>query len=179
MPTISADVSAELDVKVTFDAQAAPAISSQSVPIVLSGYSHRGKLNASSNPPISGEPVDISTEIDSGGTADIDLTAVPKAYAISEDADLTGKKLVAIILHADPGNNASGVTIGPHPTDDPYPLWGAAEQSETLYPGAHLVKYLHHTAALANAHTAVGSGAKNIQIAGAAGDIIRGMLVFG
>lgn len=96
-----------------------------------------------------------------GASETIDLTAAPQAAGQSA-VDLTGKKVIAVLLYADSAN-AADITIGPGAAD-PYNLFGASNELD-LHKGDYLALV---APGLGNA--AVAAAVKDIKVAGTVGD---------
>lgn len=162
-----------LTITETADTTTSPSSGSNGSFRVYDAHNTTSTLTTSGTPAVSGDIVDISRTL-SGTSTSIDLTAAPMARDVAETADMTGKKLVSIILKADSGNNAAGIVIKPHGTNG-YNLFGTSGQI-TLYPNGRLVM------SLVNGGTpqtpAVAGAAKVIELTHTNGDIIGGILVF-
>ena len=130
-------------------------------------------LSSSGTPALSGDTIDLSFTLAAADT-DFDLTAAPPARDVAETVDMTGKKLVAWSILADSGN-AGNITIKPHPTTNPYNLFGASGLL-VLGPGRHAMSAL--TSGEAAETDAVSGTAKSVRVSGTSGDSVKIILVF-
>lgn len=126
-------------------------------------------LSGSTTPPVN-NVVQLNLA-GTGAAQTINLTAAPKSAG--RTADLSGKKLVALILKA-PAANVSAVTIAPGAAN-PYPPFGAGK-SILLDPGEVLQKTFLKDKATAK--PAVAGAVKNIDITIAVGDTLAALLIF-
>ncbi len=130
-------------------------------------------LTATSTPNVDSPPADLSKTLASASET-VSLTAAPLARDISKTQDLTGKKLVAILISA-PSTNSAAITIAPAGTNG-YNLFGASGQV-TLQPGEALVKL--YDSGSTNNSPAVSATAKDITISGTTGDKVEIIGYFG
>lgn len=171
--TVSVQVTTAINGSVTKDAADAPSSPAGGRRRLHSEYNLTSQLGAATTPKATVEPVDLSFTL-TGASKDWDLTAALLAADITETLDLTGKRMLALLLQFSSANNAAGATFGPQGANG-YDLFGAGIVP-TFYPGAHIA--LGHTgAALVTA--AVGASDKDLRFAGTIGDIVKAILYFG
>ena len=130
-------------------------------------------LTSTSTPNVDSPPADLSKTLSSSSET-ISLTAAPLARDVAKTQDLTGKKLVAILLSA-PVGNSNPITIAPAASNG-YNLFGASGQV-TLQPGEAIVK-LYESGATNNSPSVSGT-AKDITISGTTGDEVEIIAYFG
>lgn len=104
-------------------------------------------------------------------TATLDLTAAPKSGGSTQD--LTGKKLLALILRA-PTTNASAATFAKGATNG-YEFNSTA--SYVLRPGERLLRF--YESGETTDHAAVSGSAKNIDVTLSGSDDLDVTMVFG
>lgn len=174
--SVRAIASAGLDVTETLAAASSPASSVDGVSNTrrYNAYNQLNKTLQSSTTPVADTVVDMSFTL-AGASTTIDLTAVPSAADVDVDVDLTGKKLVALLISADADNAAGGVTMESGAANG-YDFLGDAAYGLTLYPG--MTVNLFQLGAAAGL-PAVAAGDKTIDFAGTAGDVIECLAVFG
>lgn len=134
--------------------------------------------NTGSYPEIGGPAADLSLVIGGGGTTDIDLTAAPQANDIARTKDFTGKRLVALIYYC-PRTNVAAITLGGH-GGNAYGLYGTTTKP-TFYPGESGIKIFgdrDQASAFTSPMPAVAAGAKDLQAAGTATDVMKLMAIF-
>lgn len=173
-------INAALDGVLTKDAASSPGSSGIGLRRMFGDYSHKNEiLDATTFPAVTKPPVDFSKTL-VGTTFDFDLTAAPLAEDVNHTVDLTGAKLVALLYYADPGNDAAGMTLGPHPDTNPYPLWGDGI-IPLIYPNECVVKAFLDTEDedFSLGMAAVAAGAKALRLTGAVGDILTCIAYFG
>jgi hypothetical protein len=110
---------AGLHITADVDSAVAPQVNSQFAAIVLDQLDVSKQLTGDTVPSLEGEPVDLSTVL-VAGAGSIDLTAAKIAYRIGSTTNLTGKRLIAMLLAA-PADNAGTITVATGATDG-YPL---------------------------------------------------------
>jgi hypothetical protein len=118
--------------------------------------------------------VDLSFTL-SGATKTWDLTAAPDAKNTSATVNLTGKKLVALIVVAPTDNAAAGVTMVAGASNG-YDILGASTDRITIYPGQTFALF---QLGAASSYDAVAAGDKTIDFAGTSGDDLDILAVFG
>jgi hypothetical protein len=128
-----------------------------------------GQLSSSTSPDVE---FAVTQEITISGTTTIDLTAAPKSA--SRTQDLTGKKLVSMIIEAD-ANNSGNTTVAPG-SANPYPLFGSGN-SILVLPGETIGKTIR--SGTATNHPAVSGTVKNIDVSGTASDVVKILMYFG
>jgi hypothetical protein len=136
-------------------------------------------LDSGSYPPITLPPVDLSVEL-AASTNDFDLTAAPAAEDLDLDVDCTDARLIAILFKCDPGNNAAGLTIGPHPSSNGYPPFGTGIIPR-FYPGQRGLIFFSDTGDddFVAGTPAVDATHKVLRIAGTAADVLECIALFG
>lgn len=179
--SLLAAISSRLDIKETADSTTSPGSSGGGSSRTFDGYSLDVNLNslATSYPQLGGQVVDLSCTIEAAGTKDFDLTAAPWAGDITKTVNLTGKKLVAILLRANKGNNANGVTFGPQGGNG-YALFGASK-TKILWPGLQQLDVIadpDQDATFTVQTPPVAAGAKDLRFTGTSGDVIKCLAVF-
>jgi ABC-type Fe3+ transport system substrate-binding protein len=173
--TLRATCTAMLDVLETIASASAPASPSDGV-----GNSRRFNLYNQNNKTLDGDTTPaIDTAVDlsftfSGASETVDLTAAPDAKDINDLIDLTGKKLVGLIVYADPDN--SGNTTMESGATNGYDFLGDAAYGLTLSPG--MVHTFFQLGAVAGTD-AVAAGDKTLDFAGTDGDVIQCLALFG
>lgn len=175
--TLSASVQARLDVTESADATTSPASGgTQGNARQFAEFSKNYALGASTYPPISGRVIDFSRTL-AAADEDVDLTAAKTAADVAETVDMTGKKLVALILWA-PKSNAGTIKLHQSGAND-YSFNGG--EDIVLQKGERLVKFLdgEGDSAYANPYAAVAAGAKIIRVSGTVGDKLWAMAVMG
>lgn len=174
--TVKATLSCSMDVSETIAAASSPASAADGSSNTrrFSEYSQVNKILDGSTTPVADTVVDLSRTL--ALTAETqDLTAAPLASDVNSTVDLTGKKLVGLLIVADSGNNASGVTIESGATNG-YDFLGDAAYGLTLYPGMTIEMFqLGAAAGLA----AVGASDKTLDFAGTVGDELQILALFG
>jgi len=145
--------------------------------LIMSDYGLESLFDADNAP----EPLSVvADELTIGGAATtIDLTSdAPVIGAVDGNGDpaasedLTGKKLMAVILET-PTTNTDPVTVKPGAANG-YDLFGASiTQGIKLPKGENLQKVCSQTQ-----YDAVAAGDKNITFDGTNGDVIRYILIF-
>jgi hypothetical protein len=175
--SLRATLSARFDIREIADSSVSPASAEGGNQLTFTQYSIDAALNANTFPPIGGRVIDISKTL-SGTTADIDLTAAPLAADVSQTVDLTGAKLVGLILRTNKANNPAGLTFGPQGGNG-YALWGASK-TLVLYRGKfHLEFYFDPLGVSLSLDTpVVGGSAKDLRFTGTSGDIVKGLAIF-
>lgn len=170
-------LTASLDATETVAAAYAPASPADGVANArrFSAYSQLNKLLDGSTTPVADTLVDLSFALSGGTTKTFDLTAAPDAKNIADTVDLTGKKLVALLLVAPVDNAAAGVTLVAGASNG-YDILGAAADRVTIYPGMTIC--LFQLGATCS-YDAVGATDKTIDFAGTDGDEIDCLAVFG
>jgi hypothetical protein len=137
-------------------------------------YSQLNKILDGSTTPIADTVVDLSFTL-AGASTTKDLTAAPDAKDIADTVDLTGKKLVAILIVAASDNNAAGVTVVPGAVNG-YDILGAAADRLTIYPGQTVCLF---QLGATSSWDAVGAADKTIDFTGTLGDELDILAVFG
>ena len=168
---------ASLDVTETVAAVYAPASPADGVANTrrFSSYNQVNKTLTGTTTPKADTVVDLSFALSGGTTKSFDLTAAPDAKNIADTVDLTGKKLVALLIYADPDNHASGVTMESGAANG-YDFLGDAAYGLTLYPGMAVNMFQLGAAAGLDA---VGASDKALDFVGTDGDVIQCLAVFG
>lgn len=122
----------------TADSSTSPGSSSGGAARTFDAYKKTQTLrSATPTVPAPFRIVDLSKTTAAADT-DIDLTAAPSAADLAVSIDLTGKKLIGYVFAAR-SSNVGTVTIKPHPTTNPYPLFGASGLV-VLGPGERIYK---------------------------------------
>lgn len=173
--TAQATISAVLDAIETIAAVNSPAspADGNSNTRRYTEYNQALKVLNSSSTPVVDTVVDLSRTL-AGASESNDLTAAPLASDITDTVDLTGKKLVAMLLVADTGNDSGGLVVKFGATNG-YDFLGASGQV-TLFPGdTHLV-FQYGAAA---GRDAVGASDKTMDFAGTVGDEVSILALFG
>ena len=175
--TVRVTATASLDATETVAAAYSPASPSDGVANTrrFSEYSQLNKvLDATTNPSVD-TVVDLSFALSGGTTKTWDLTAAPDAKDIADTVDLTGKKLVALLITAPTDNAATGVLMAAGASNG-YDILGAGTDSITTYPG--MTVCLFQLGADAS-FDAVAAGDKTIDFTGTDGDELDILAVFG
>lgn len=176
--TIKLNVTAALQGTETISSSESPASGSGGNTRQFNEYNQNGvALDGDSTPSGDTTPVDLSFTL-SGANKDFDLTAVPTAKDVNNNIDLTGKTMVALLVKAASGNNASGITLeGEQTGGNPYDLRGPTGSGKiTIYPGmAVLYSFIDAATQL----PAVAAGAKDVRFAGTIGDVLEAIGYFG
>jgi hypothetical protein len=133
-------------------------------------------LNADTNPDVT-QVVDLSKTL-SGTTYDFDLTAAPSAEDIGDTIDLTGLKLVGLLVNTTYNNNAAGITLGPHPTTNAY-SWCGTGIIPRFWPGCSILLFFPPNDSLTLSMPAVDATHKVLRFAGTAADDIECLACFG
>lgn len=175
--TVRANLSCGLDVTETVAAAYSPASPVDGVSNVrrFNAYNQLNKILDSATTPKADTVVDLSFALSGGTTKTWDLTAAPDAKNTAATVNLTGKKLVAMLITAPIDNAAAGMTIVAGAADG-YDILGASADRLTIYPGQTVC--LFQLGAAAN-WDAVAAGDKNVDFAGTDGDEIDILAVFG
>lgn len=140
----------------------------------FSEYSQANKILNGSTTPKADTIVDLSRTLAAASETQ-DLTAAPLARDISQTVDLTGKKLVGLIINAKTTNAAAGVTMESGATNG-YDFLGDAAYGLTLYPGMTVeIFQLGASASL----DPVGASDKTIDFAGTISDELEILALFG
>ena len=168
---------ASLDVTETVAAAYAPASPVDGVANTrrFSAYNQVNKILSGTTTPKVDAVVDLSFTLSGGTTKSFDLTAAPDAKNIGGTVDLTGKKLVALLIYADPANAAAGVTMESGAANG-YDFLGDVAYGLTLYPGMAVNMFQLGAAA---GLPAVAAGDKALDFVGTDGDSIECLAVFG
>lgn len=173
--TVTVTLDAGLTAKETLDSSSSPASGAGGNARTFNQYNLSGVgLSGSTTPKVDAPPVDLSHTL-SGASGTLDLTAIPLARDVGQNTDLTGKKLVALLIKA-PTGNTGPITIADGATNG-YLLFGDASGQVTLKPGEMIIKAYQLSST--QAHAAVGASAKTIDISGTSGDKIEALAVFG
>ena len=175
--TVRVNASCGLDVTETVAAAYSPASPADGVSNVrrFNAYNQLNKILDGSTTPIADTVVDLSFALSGGTTKTWDLTAAPDAKNTAATVDLSGKKLVAMLITAPTDNNAAGITIVPGASNG-YDILGGSSDRLTIYPGQTVC--LFQLGAAAN-WDAVAAGDKTIDFTGTDGDEIDILAVFG
>lgn len=174
--TVKATLSCSMDVTETIAAASSPASPSDGSGNTrrFTEYNEVNKILDGSTTPAADTVVDLSRTLAAASETQ-DLTAAAKASDIASTVDLTGKKLVGILINAASTNNASGLTISPAASNG-YNLFGSASGQVTLFPGMTLELFQNGIAASLQA---VAAGAKDITFAGTVADKVEILAIFG
>lgn len=174
--SVRATVSCGLDVTETVAAAYAPASPLDGVANIrrFGAYNQLNQILDAATTPKADAVVDLSFEL-AAAALTVDLTAAPDAKNISDTVDLTGKKLVAILIVAAADNNAAGVTIVPGAVNG-YDILGAAADRLTIYPGQTVCSF---QLGAASSWDAVAAGDRTIDFTGNVGDELDILAVFG
>jgi len=159
---------AGLTITVDVDSSVAPQVNPQQAAVVLDQLDVSEQLTGDTVPDIQGEPVDLSHTL-SGSSGTIDLTAAPIAYRIASTYNLTGKRLIGMILSA-PDDNAGTITVATGASNG-YPLG-----TIPLEPGEVVV--IGQTNKVST-RAAVAAGDKILDVSGTSGDVVEILAVFG
>ena len=159
---------AGLAITVDVDNSVAPQISSQAAAILLNQLDKSQQLTGDTIPSLEGEPVDLSTTL-VAGAGTIDLTAAPIAYRIGTTTNLTGKRLIAMLLSA-PAANAGTITVATGASDG-YPLG-----TIPLEPGEVISLGQPNKV---STRAAVAAGDKILDVSGTGTDSVKILAVFG
>jgi hypothetical protein len=159
---------AGLAITVDVDSSVAPQVNASFAAVVLDQLDVSEQLTGETTPDLQGEPVDLSTTlIANAGT--IDLTAAPIAYRIASTYNLTGKRLIAMILSA-PEDNAGTITVATGASNG-YPLG-----TITLEPGeVASIGQINKVSTRAP----VAAGDKILDVSGTGTDSVKILAVFG
>lgn len=174
MPSVSAKLGAIFTVTESFSSSDAPASANGGSTRQYSAYNKLEQLLNASTTPLVDTVVDLSRTLAAASETQ-DLTAAPEAQNVNDTVDLTGKKLIALIIVASASNNAAGLTIDPGATNG-YNFLGDAAYGLKLWPGS--VHEFWQLGAAAGVD-AVGSSAKNLDFAGTVGDVVSILALFG
>lgn len=177
--SLRATIRAALDVREIVDSDTSPASGAAGNQRVYDQYGLDLALSGDtgSYPEIGGQAIDLSYTL-AGTTKDFDLTAVPWCGDPSILIDKTGKKLVAIEIRFDKGNDAAGVAFGPQGGNG-YALFGAG-LAPKFYPGTTIVIALadpDQESLTVNTPT-VGGSAKDLRFTGEIGDSWQAKAIF-
>jgi hypothetical protein len=178
MDSVTLFINAVLDGVLVKDAANSPGSTGQGLRRTFGAYSKSGTtLGASTFPALTKPPVDLSFEL-VDTEHDFDLTAAPAAEDVDLEIDLTGTRLVAILIYA-PADNVDDVTLGPHPTLNGYEAFGT--EPETIRPDECLLRVFLDTAddEFEPGTPDVAADAKVLRLAGTAGDSIECIAYFG
>jgi len=171
MATISLSVNASLVGSETLETSESPAAGGGV--LSFNGYNVSAvNLGGSTTPAVDVTPVDLSDTL-AGATKDFDLTAAPPAKDIADTVDLTGKKLIALLMRVVSGN-AAGVALAGQGANA-YDLFGPSGQV-TVYPGGVVV---YSFLSAASQLPTVGAGAKDVRLTGTAADVVQAIAYFG
>jgi hypothetical protein len=174
--TTKATITCSMDVTETIAAASSPASSADGSSNArrYSEYNQTNKILDGSTTPKADTVVDLSRTL-AAASETADLTAAPLASDINETVDLTGKKLVGLLIYADAGNNAAGVTIESGASNG-YDFLGDAAYGLTVYPGMTIEMFQLGVAASLDA---VGASDKTLDFGGTAGDELQILALFG
>lgn len=137
-------------------------------------YNESGvQLDASSTPSVDVTPVDLSFTL-TAATKTFDLTAVPQAKDIDVNIDLTGYKLIGLLVRTNTANDTGGFTLKGNGANA-YNLFGTSGVL-TFWPGEVGLKSFLDAAAQT---PAVAAGAKDLIVTGTAGDKADVIAYFG
>lgn len=175
--SIKAVLTAALDATETVAAAYAPASPVDGVANTrrFNAYSQLNQILDSTTTPVADTVVDLSFALSGGTTKTWDLTAAADAKDVADTVDLTGKKLVALLVSAPTDNAAAGVTMVAGSSNG-YDILGAATDRITIYPGMTMV--LFQLGATCS-YDAVAAGDKTIDFEGTDGDELDILAVFG
>lgn len=175
--TVRANLSCGLDVTETTAAAYSPASPVDGVSNVrrFNAYNQLNKILDGATTPKADTVVDLSFALSGGTTKTWDLTAAPDAKNIAATVDLTGKKLVAMLITAPIDNAAAGITMVAGATNG-YDVFGASTDRLTIYPGQTVCLFQSGFAA---SWDAVAAADKTIDFVGTDGDEIDILAVFG
>ena len=162
--TVAASYTANLTVTESLPNQPLVNLSSDSVQ--YSGLNTSLSLSGTSTPPAS--VVGILAQALTSGAATIDLTNVPGTNGVAVSGN--GLKIRAVKF-ANPASNANPITIK-FGAANPYLLFGAS-WSIILQPGQEFLAYLKDAA------PAIGSGSKNIDLAGTGTQVLNVLILMG
>jgi len=163
-----ATIKAALDITVDFDATVAPQINPAAAAVELNQLSVSKQLTGDTVPDLQGDPVDLSHTL-SGSSGSIDLTAAPIANKIASTVDLTGKRLIAMILSA-PTTNSAVITVATGASN------GYTLGTIRVEPGETIV--IGQTKKVST-RAAVAAGAKILDVTGTTTNAIKILAVFG
>ena len=138
--------------------------------VALTAFNAQVALNSASATPVTVTCFMTATLV--AGALVVDLTAAPKSIG-SGTQDLTGKKLIGLILNNPAGNHA--VTIGPDATNG-YQLFGGTN-TVTVPAGTSVVTRLQLY--FGTALPAVGGSAKRIDLSGTGTESFQLGMLFG
>lgn len=136
-------------------------------------YNQSNKVLDGSTTPVVDTIVDLSRTLAAGSESN-DLTAAPEAADINETVDLTGKKLIAMIIVAATGNDSGGLVIASGATNG-YDFLGASGQI-TVFPGDTHLLFQNGAAA---GRDAVGASDLALDFTGTVGDEVSILAAFG
>jgi len=175
--SVRANASCSLDVTETVAAAYSPASPVDGVSNVrrFNAYNQLNKILDSGTTPKADTVVDLSFALSGGTTKTWDLTAAPDAKNIAATVNLTGKKLVAMLIVADADNDAAGMTMVAGASNG-YDIFGASADRLTLYPGQTVCLF---QSGAASSWDAVAAGDKTIDFVGTDGDAVDILAVFG
>lgn len=171
--SISAKLSGLLTITEVLASADSPARKSGQLQQVFANYNQKVTYNATSTPNVDKPAVDLSVTIASSPET-IDLTAVPSARDVNDNVDLSGSKLVAVLLYARAAN-AADLTVG-FGASNPYPIFGASKEL-ILAPG-ELIE-IGFQSGSETSKPAVSGTVKNIDVAGTVADVLYGIAIFG
>lgn len=154
-----------------FTTTEAPAAANEAARTLSTGqHSFQKTLGPSTTPALTKPLVSREITLTSAVITTVDLAAIA-ALALPAGAtrtvDLTGAKVVAILIRTKNTNNAAGVNIAPGAAN-PYPLFGTGNDI-TLLPDCELVMAFRETA---SALPAVAAAVKEIDLTGTTGDVV-------
>lgn len=159
---------AGLDITVDFDASTAPQVNPAVAGVLLDQLTVSQQLTEDTTPALEGDPVDLSTTL-IAGVGTIDLTTAPIANRIGTTVNLTGKRLIAMLLSA-PDDNAATITVATGASNG-YPLGTIPlEPGEVIAIGQ---------ANKVSTRAAVAAGDKILDVTGSGTDNVEILAVFG
>lgn len=139
----------------------------------FAAYNQQSKTLDGTTTPKVDTVVDLSRELAAVSETQ-DLTAAPLAEDINQTTDLTGKKLIGLLIYA-PTTNAAAITIESGATNG-YDFLGDAAYGLTVYPGMTIEMFQLGAAASLDA---VAAGDKTLDFGGTVGDELQILAVFG
>lgn len=179
--TLQAALQMVLDVVEIADSTTSPGSNDAGNRRVYDQYSQRINLHSltGSYPEVGNRVVDLSYTL-GGTTQDVDLAAAKWAGNVATTIDLTGKKLVALLLNFAKTNNAAGIDFGGHGANA-YGLFGTTTKPK-FYPGMSFslgnFDAAQNGTSFSLALPAVAAGAKDLRFVGTAADVITGLAIF-
>lgn len=173
--TVKATLSCSMDVTETIAAASSPASAADGSSNTrrFSEYNQVNKILDGSTTPIADTVVDLSRTLAAASETQ-DLTAAPEASDVSSTVDLTGKKLVGLLIAA-PTTNTAAITIESGATNG-YDFLGNAAYGLTVHPGMTIEMFQLGAAAGLDA---VGASDKTLDFAGTVGDKLKILALFG